>query len=304
MNKDITKLIPSQILESLSEESLKAIKDEFEQLVESAVQERVQVAVSSAEASYDTEVNEKLKELVESIETAHTIGLKKVVKHLKEKYNNKIQLIRDYYNRKVVNESNEFKTKLVEKVSRFLDDNLKEAMPIKSMQQAIRNNTAMELVETFRNILSVNDASMKESIRKPVLEGYKTIKKLNKQKQILAERNSELLQKNKTLETQALLESKLQGMPEDAKNHLRRVMKDADAKFINENFDYAYGIYKEQVAKKRKALTERTMAKRNNVQRPQVTRNMLVESRAKVNSTPTPDEVAELCKMLDSDYDY
>lgn len=281
-NKETTiteSLLPAALRESLSEESLKKVEEKINQVIESKVSERVQLAVESAQANFDAEANKDLDKLVVKIEEAHKLMAMKAMKSLKENYNNKLSKVRNYYRNKVDREANLFKKNLVENLSNYIDSRIDKAMPYQEVKEAFRNNTAMKVLESFRQILNVGDAkeNAKNMLKKPILEAKQMIAESNKKNNTLAKKNKELAAKLDESNKQLYLEKKMKGLDADSRSFMVRVMKNASLDFIKENFDYALSQHKEKLNEEKEVLKQRALSNPNRKRVKNVSRSMLVE---------------------------
>lgn len=89
-NNTFTNILPDEIKNVMSESTLNALSEYFENAVEAKVHDRVQLAVESARAIYDKEVDEKIKKLVIMMDESHKRMAVKATKTLMENYRAKL----------------------------------------------------------------------------------------------------------------------------------------------------------------------------------------------------------------------
>lgn len=265
---NIEDLLPKALKESLSEESLQKITEAFNNAVETKVNEKLQLAVESAMASYDEQANAKINDVVTAIDEAHKVGLMKAVRALKESYEGKVRGRIKRYNAKskrIVENAKvgamKFKRQLVESLSDFIDKHFEEVLPVRAIKAAVKNDAAMRVVESLRNVLNVTDKSAMD-VYIPKLKEAKALieSKTEKIKEYDRQLRESKLQNSET-EAKLMLESLSSGLPTAKKNYIKRMMDGKTAKYIKENFDYAMSLLNEREAREVNVIKERTMAK-------------------------------------------
>lgn len=279
-------LLPKAILENLSEDSFKKIEEKLNNIVESKVAERVDAAVAAAEANFDAEANKDLDKLVTTIEEAHKRMAYKAMMTLKENYNNKLKKVRSYYTGKVQKDADRFTGKLVECVNNFVEARIDKVMPYDELKQALKNNTAMKVLESMKNVLGVSSAAecAKSYLKEPIMEAKQKLIAYNKQCKKLDESNKQLQAKLDESNKQLYLEKKLKGLDEDSAAFMRRTMKNASVEFIKENFDFALDRHKEKMAEEKENLKQRALSNPARKQVKSVSRSVLVENTAPANN--------------------
>ena len=278
--KNIADLLPEAITKHLSDESLSALKEEFENLVESKVAERLAVATAAAEAALDEEVNKQTTELIHKIEEAHKIGLEKVVNHLNEKYESNVAKVRNYYKNQLGREALKFKNQLVESVSKYIDARVDKFIPYNEVKAAVKNDSAMKVLESFKQILSVNEATSNASIRSAIMEGHKMLQDAKSQaEQALNEKAAVQKQLDEMAESYAF-ERNISQLDEDQKNFAIRMAKKAGVGYVNENMAYIFNLYEKKLINERKELAVKEMNNRKRVKLQNVSRKTLAEKTA------------------------
>lgn len=292
-NKEIKKLLPQVIVENLSEERLSKLGEEFNKLVEAKVEERTQLAVECAQTAFNEEANTKLQALVCQIDEAHKKAFMKTFDAICEAYEAEISRVKRYYNTQIKQDSIRFQKNLLEKVANHIDSKIDSLVPTSTVKQAVKNIAAMQTLNSLRQMLNVNEATAMEEIREPILEANKCIEDKIKENKKLLEANTILKhQLDKAEATQYLVESTA-NLPSEAKNFVRRVLKDSDKSYIKENLAHVISQYKKNVENNRNALLEKTLAERYTEKSKSATNNFsrrkLVESVAKQATTTEVD---------------
>lgn len=283
--EELKKLLPPVIVENLSDEKLAKLGEEFDRLVEAKVDERTQVAVKCAETQFNEEANLKLQKLVVQIDEAHKKAFVETFNTLCEKYENEIKQLKHFYDVEVNKKAIKFQRNLCERISAYINKQLDKKVPTKQICEAARNVTAMDTLATFKSVLNVDTASALESVQKPVLAAARVLNKQTKQNKQLKEDNENLKRElSKSRAAQFLVEHTASLEPE-AKNFVRKVLKDASYEYVTENIDHVIAQYKKNAEANRNALLEKTLAsrynKRDNVNN--ISRRTLVESTTRPN---------------------
>lgn len=297
--KNIADLLPEAIVNAMSEESLSVLKEEFERLVEAKVAERISIATAAAEASLDEEVNKKCIDLVEKIEEAHKIGLEKVYNHLNEKHESQLNAVRNYYKTQIGREALKFKNVLIESVSRYIDAHVDKFIPYKDVKAAMKNDTAMKVLESFKSILNVNEATTNKAIRSAVLEGHDMLKNAQNKTAALQNKNAKLQKQLDEMAESYAFERNISQLDEDTQNFVIRLAKKGGVGYVNENMDYICNLYERKLDQDRKALAAKEMEnkKRNKLQN--VSRKMLAEKATAGQRRAMLAEETDIKNLLD-----
>ena len=156
-----------ETLKNLSEESVA----EIQTAIENKVQAKVEIHVQKALVEQDELYSNKLKQLLEAIDKDHSAKLEKVVEAIDADRANKLKQVLVKYERALNNDAKNFKVKLVESISDYLDAYLEDVVPTADIQEAVKNKKAIRVLESLRNHLAVDAALEKESIKDAILDG-------------------------------------------------------------------------------------------------------------------------------------
>lgn len=302
--KNIADLLPEAISKNLSPESLSALKEEFERLVESKVAERISVATAAAEASLDEEVNKQTTELVHKIEEAHKIGLEKVFNHLTEKYKNNINKVRNYYKNQLGREALKFKNTLVENVSKYINARIDKLVPYEEVKAAVKNDSAMKVLESFKQMLNVNEALNDKGVRSAIMEGYDMVQKAEKKAKVAVAENAKLQKQLDEMAESYAFERNLKQLDEDQQNFMIRMAKKAGVGYVNENIEYIASLYEKKLINERKELATKEMNNKKRAKLQNVSRRTLAEKTAPVRNEMLVEDtnLNSLLDRIEADY--
>lgn len=247
-------LLSEDVQNILSPESLDAIQEAFDK--------KVELSVEAALIEQDNLYAEKLETLVNAIDKDHTTKMKKLVEAVDKNNASKLVKLVKAFKRESVVESAKFKNQLVESISMYLDTYINEAIDKKDIEQAVKNKTAYNVLEKFRNALAVDSVLMKESVKDAVLDGKSQIDALQKENAELKKNLNVIMEENEKVKVKSLLESKTAKLPETKKNFVRKALQDKSLKFIEENFDYTVRLFDKQEKAKLETLKEEALNKR------------------------------------------
>lgn len=260
MAKEISQLLKEATKDLLTPETLAQIQEAFD----AAVNERVTINVESALVKQDAEYTEKLKHLLEAIDKDHTQKLERVVEAIDVNNTAKLQLVVNKY-RNALNESaKEFKSTLVEKVSRFMDLYLEEKVPQDAVNEAVKNKKAALILNNLRESLAIDSALMNASLREAIMDGKNQITESSQTIQKLAKEVSVLKENLQKEQARFILEQKTANLSDKKKDYAKRVLADKSPEFIIENIDYTISLFdkkEEELVEtlKEQAFNERTV---------------------------------------------
>jgi hypothetical protein len=283
-------LLPKELLEAVSENGLATLQEAFDKLVESKVSEQIQTAVKSAEVSLDAVLTERMQKLVAKLDENAKINLVKVVNAINENHavemknvkaqamtrinemrenaNKAIANLKESYENKAAQEAEMFRESITKQLGKFITESIDKCIPYNEISAAVKNTKAIELLESFKQLLNFNETYQSESIKKPMMEAYNRIQNGKKEISNLAAKNEALeaeLAKAKAIiaesERKAYLAKKLAEIPsKDQRMFVERVLEKASLQFIKDNFEYTCKQYRTNVLRENAVLAERTRA--------------------------------------------
>ena len=250
MKKKSTNLFSEDIQKSLglSDESVKAIQESLES--------KIDLAVEAALLEQDDVYASKLKTLMTSVDKDRTLKMKKIMEAFDRDKTAKLVKVIKKYEREQNGDLLKFKKQLTESVSAFLDEFIDESIPKADMTQAVKNKTAMNVLENLRKVLAIDSAVMKESVSGAIVQGKTEIDKLRKENNDLKKSVSVLAESKNKSEVKLFLEGKTSKYPETKKNFVKKALGDKSLQFIQENFDYAVRLFEKQEKKQLETIKE------------------------------------------------
>lgn len=285
---NVKDLLPKELLEAVSAEGLATLQEAFDKLVESKVSEQIATAVKSAEVSLDAVLTERLEKLVAKLDENAKINLVKVVTKLNEGHaaelkavkakamkrinetrenaNKAIATLKENYENKTAKEAEMFRESITKQLGKFIVENVDKCIPYSEISTAVKNTKAMELLESFKQILNFDAVYQSETLKRPILEAYNRIENGKKEISSLNEENAALkdeLAKAKAViaesERKAYLAKRLAEIPsKEQRMFVERVLEKASLQFIKDNFEYTCKQYRTNVLRENAVIAERT----------------------------------------------
>lgn len=253
----IKDLLNEDAVQLFSEASLDAIQEAFDK--------KVELATEAALIAQDELYAEKLDKLIKTIDKDHTAKMKKIVEAVDQDRAQKLLKVVKKYERTLNEDAASYKKQLVGAVSAYLDEFLEESVSTEDLAAAVKNKSALNVLNNLRSVLSVGSVMMKESIQEAVIDGKSRIDTLQTENETL-KKNLQTLQENfNNVRVNALIEEKIASMPTDKKSFIRKTLKDKSFEFVKENFEYVSRLFDKQEKEKIKNITEEAKYKSLNV---------------------------------------
>lgn len=322
---NVKDLLPKELLEAVSENGLATLQEAFDKLVESKVSEQIATAVKSAEVSLDAVLTERLEKLVTKLDENAKINLVKVVNKLNENHqaeianvkakavkrinemrenaNKAIATLKESYEVKAAQEAESFRESITKELGNFIVENVDKCIPYEQIQSAVKNTKAIELLESFKQLLNFEEVYNSEALKRPILEAYTRIEDGKKEISSLNEENESLkaeLAEAKAViaeaERKAYLAKKLAEIPsKDQRMFVERVLEKASLQFIKDNFEYTCKQYRTNVLRENAILAEKT---RSNSKSNQIAAHSRKELSKIMNESKTPSVKTSSVKPL------
>lgn len=280
MSKDITSILKEAVGDIITQETL----DQIETVFNEAVDSRSVIRAEKALVEQDQTHADKLESLLEAIDKDHTDKLEKVVEALDKNHAQKLVQLVKRYESTLTEDASGFKNTLVESISNYLEEYIDENIPLQDVQEAIRNNKAVKVLESLRSTLGVDLALSKETIKDAIHEGKVEIDQSHKKITQLSESNNNLANQVTQLQSHILLSEKTQDLPKQKQQYMHRVLSNKSPEFITENFDYTLRLFDKTEEEKIVKIKQEAVAKR----RPEVDRP-IVESTTPTNKQSNND---------------
>jgi hypothetical protein len=192
---DIKTILQEKFKEHLSESSLNDIVAAFESVVQEKVstaqaeliatneaileekanelaEQRAALQVESALLRIDEEHSAKLQHLLESIDADHTAKLQNfidvvdadhtaklqnVLRAIDEKHAGMLEQVVEKYETALQTEAVQYKDKLIEEVSNYLELYIEKLIPTQQINEAVENIQARRIVDQIRELVSIDD---------------------------------------------------------------------------------------------------------------------------------------------------
>lgn len=278
---DIKTILKEATQDLLSDEVLKEIENAFN----TSVNEKVQVHVTKALTEQDEDYSKKLETLLEAIDADHTLKLQKVVEAIDANHAEKLKNIVEKYSKVIKEEASKFKNETINNISTYLEAYIDETIPAEEIKDAVKNKRAFEILGQIRNILGVDAALAKESVREAVIDGKNQINEASKKLEAVTKELAAAKAQLAAREAELTLEKKTASLSPRKRDYVNKVMNGKSAQFITENIDYALSLFdkteKERLQNiKEEAVTEATSTQ---VDRPVVEESVQVEEKAQMN---------------------
>ncbi len=243
---NITDTLKEAAKDVVSEETLQAIEQAFQEQLDEKAEERSKIAVEAALNEQDEKYATKLEALLEAIDKDHCRKLNKVVESLDTDRTNKLKQIIKKYQTELNTEAAKLRDTIVESVSDYLDSYIDEAIPADSIQEAVNNKKAINILESFRKTLGVDLALANESIRDGVMDGKKRLDESVSHATELEEKNSALENELAELKKSVYLSEKTRSFDEKKTKFINKTFEGKDMEFIEENFDYTVKMFEKK----------------------------------------------------------
>ena len=238
-NKDIKQTLKEGTKDLLSEEVLGEIETAFNE----AVEERASLQVEAALAKQDEEHATKVQELLEAIDNDHSAKLTRICEAIDQNHTQKLASVAKRYQAALTEEAGGLKNSLVDTMSNYLDLYIEQTFPADMLEEAIKNKRALSVLEDVRQLLGVDMALARDSIKEAVLDGKQQIQESNQHVEAVAAENAKLNNELATIKTSLALNEKCVGLSPDKEKYMKKVLSDKNPQFITENFDYTLALY-------------------------------------------------------------
>jgi len=218
------------------------------------VNEKATLTTEAALVQQDEDHAARVQQLLEAIDDDHTKKLQSIVKAITENHTQKLVQVVKKYTGEVHGEATEFKGKMVDDVSNYLDLYLEKTFPQDMLEEAVNNKRADRLLSELQKMLAVDMALAKDSIKSAVVDGKAQINEANQSLATIVHENDSLKHQLASVRSEALIEHLSQDLPEVKRNYVKKVLGDKGAEFITENFDYTVQLFDKETEKRDQKL--------------------------------------------------
>lgn len=241
----------------LNESSKKAIVEAFQTAVNEKVDARVEIEVNEAAKQLDESHAAKLQQLLEAIDSDHTNKLKKVLAKVDTDYAEKLEAVIEKYENMVEKEAIDFRDQLTTEMSNYMDMYLEKMIPEEQIQEAVENTQAKKIVEAVKELVSVDEDFISDTIREALTDGKNRIDTLSQELNEAVKTNIQINQDLKKTRSTLMLEQKAADFDENKKKYVMRVLQEKSPEEIKENFDYVVEMFERDEASEAEVLTEK-----------------------------------------------
>lgn len=159
-----------------------------------------------------------------------------------------------------------FRKSITKQLGKFIVENVDKCIPYEQINTAVKNTKAIELLESFKQLLNFDAVYQSENLKRPILEAYTRIENGKKEISTLNEENQSLkaeLAKAKAViaesERKAYLAQRLAEIPsKEQRMFVERVLEKASLQFIKDNFEYTCKQYRTNVLRENAVIAEKT----------------------------------------------
>jgi hypothetical protein len=239
MSEQVVDQIKDATKDILSEDNLAEIQSAFDD----AVATKVQLHVEKALLEQDTAHAEKLNKLLVAIDEDHTKKLGALVEAIDQDHSGKLSAIVQRHQGVLSEQADNFKQTLVENISNYLELYLEKVAPKNLLDEAVTNRRSADFLAELRNLLAVDTALSKNSIRNAVQDGKSRLDEAATAVIKLQEENDALKKRLSSTATTKALDEKCRDLDDEKRAYVTNLLKDKDVQFINENFDYTVAMF-------------------------------------------------------------
>lgn len=252
MAKDIKETLKEGTEGILSEEVLNEIETAFN----AAVSQKAALQVESALVQQDDDHAAKVQQLLEAIDDDHAKKLKRIVEAVTSNHTHKLKRVFEKFHGALNEDASQFKGTLVENVSNYLDLYLEKSFPADTLNEAVQNKRAENVLKEVQKVLAVDMALAKSSIKDAVRDGKVQIDEAQKELETVVSENVDLKGELQQAKADILLDKLSEDLPEVKKNYVKKVLGDKDEQFITENFDYTIQLFDKEAERREKKMKE------------------------------------------------
>jgi len=256
MKKNKQNLFSEDVQKSLG------LSDESVSAIQKALEAKVDLAVEAALVEQDEVYAAKLGSVMESLDKDRTIKMKKLMEAFDRDKTSKLVKVVKKYEREQQGDLIRFKKQLTESVSAYLEEFLNESIPAKDIEQAVKNKTAMNVLDNLRRVFAIDSAVMKESVSDAILQGKTELDKLRNENASLKSNLKVITEEKNNTQVKLFLEGKTSKYPESKKNFIKKALGDKSLTFIKENFDYTVRLFEKQEKKQLEVIKEEALQNR------------------------------------------
>lgn len=238
----------NEVLDQIGEDVLSAdtkemLVEAFNEAVEQQMKQQMEAEITSALQKLDEEHTEQLQQLLEAIDTDHTSKLQNVIKKIDEDHSNKLTYLVKKYQKVIKEDATQFKSSLVKQLSNYLDLYLEETIPAQDIAEAVENKQAQRILNEIKQIVSVDEEFINNTIREAVQDGRKQIQDLKQELSEAVKSNIRINQEAKAAKAELILEQATRRYGAEKQAFIKKTLRGKDPEYITENLDYVVKMF-------------------------------------------------------------
>ena len=242
--------------EVLNEASKRAIVEAFETAVNEKVDARMAIEVKNAIETLDESHAEKLQAFIEAIDEDHSRKFKLVLNKVDSDYAEQLGQVIEKYENMVEKEAISFRDQLTNEMSNYMDMYIDKLIPTKQIQEAVDNTQAKKIVNAVKELVSIDEDYISDTIREALQDGKNRIDDLTKELNEAVKTNICINQDYKKAKSLLILEQLTAEFDDNKKCYVMRVLNEKAPNEIKENFDYVVEMFERDEANEVLVLTE------------------------------------------------
>lgn len=256
----------------LTEETKTLLADAFNEAVTVAAKEKAELETVNALQQLDEEHSKKLENLLEAIDIDHSNKLTAVLQKIDDDQTAKLKQVIAHYENLIQEDAKAFKAEFTDMVSNYLDVYLDKTVPKEELTEAVSNKRAQKLLSQIKQIVTIDEQFVNDTIREAVEDGKQTIDTLRKELNEAVKSNIQLNQSLKGIKAELVLEKNTANFSKEKRDYTMRALAGKDPEFITENFDYVANMFdrEEEVVREELKGTATSKAKTITVNTPKV----------------------------------
>jgi len=240
----------------LTEDTKKMLSEAFAEAVETTISDRLELEVSNALQQLDEEHSTKLEQLLEAIDTDHSNKLIAVMEKIDKDHTEKLGYLIKTHQVALNEDATEFKQNLLTQLSKYMEVYIEKAIPAEELQEAVDNKKAYKIVQSIKQMVSLDDEFINDTIKEAVEDGRKTIDSLKTDLNEAIKQNIQITQGLKAKNAELVLEKNIADLDKNKKDYVLRMLKGKDPDYITENFDYVVNMFDKEEDESSQLISE------------------------------------------------
>ena len=254
------------IKELLNEDVRSVLGDESLDAIETAFNDKVSLAVESALEQQDGLYATKLEALMERVDAVYGEKMKKILEAIDKDHSKKLVTMTKLYEKELNENALSFRNELRNDISDYLETVvLEELLPIASIQEAVNNTAAIDVLRNLRQTLAVDSTMMKESVQTAIIDGKGQIDDLANKNKELQKQLDEQKAVNDKIAKESFIVENTKDFDTAKSNYVKKVFKDKDITFMKENFEYVSKLFDKREKETVKQLKNEAVQNRKTV---------------------------------------